>query len=297
MKRNFRLVLLGMVVGCVLFASQAFAASLLAGGANNELFYYNYELLFDANGNQVDLKTDYQRGILEGDYFVGILNIQNNDVDGDTFWAQVLGGDQVSGIFVQKVVDTAAGTTASEVRLTMSNADRLSFTLLDSSTLDLTGLIQVGEMFALYQDTAPGMTNFESNGTVQDDVAKATDGDLLISLGVVETTDYFYSYVDDGVTLNNFGGRAFGGLSVIENNTGFSSFVGIDDPDENEIDELAEVIMSSEIEQNPAYASNRSPWQIRSNDPATISPVPEPSTVILLGAGLIGLGFVARKRR
>lgn len=296
MKRNFRLVLLGMVVGCALFASQAFASTFLAGNADNELFFNNYELLFDGNGNQVDLQTNFLRGVLPGDYFMGILNIQNNDVAGTTFWAQVLGGDQVSGIFVQKVVATAAGTTPTEVRLTMTNTDRLGFTLLDSSALDLTGRIAVGEMFALYQDTAPGMTNFESNGTVQDDVAKSTDGDKILAFSVVKTTDYFYSYVDSGVPLNdNFGGRAFGGMTVTYPTD--IPFVALNDPDENEINTAAEVIMSSEIEQNPAFQTGASPWQIRSNDPATLHPIPEPSTVILLGAGLIGLGFVARKRR
>jgi len=297
-------ILLALVAGLVLLASQASASAVFVNGTYNELFFNNFELLFDSDGNQIDLVTDYQRGILPGDYFMGIINVQNVDSGGLTHWYSSP-TDQFTGVFVQKVTSIAypdpftGSTTYSHI--SMTNTDKLSFTLLDSTVIDLTGIINTGEMFALYRDSS---TQFESNGSIADDIAKATDGDLLMTAGIALDTDYFYSHVGLYVPLVQFDGRAFGGLSIMRDNSGTYMWMPIDDIDENEIGTMAQLILTSELEQNrnhTQYATTDprwSPWQLRSNDPATMFPVvPEPSTFILFGAGLVGLGVIARRRR
>jgi cysteine-rich repeat protein len=100
-----------------------------------------------------------------------------------------------------------------------------------------------------------------------------------MAYGSSDDDGYFYSHPSLPLPLVNFTGEAWGGLNVIVNNTGFA-FAGINDPSELEMDILIPNLLnnlhlSSELEGNPDAIGGNSPWDIRSNDPAHMFPVPE----------------------
>jgi len=289
-KMSFVLVVL---LFCVV--PQVFAAPILSGGVLNYLEYHNYELAFDANGDQLDL-TDpaiVARQIKEGDTFVGIMNIDNTS----TGWL-TSAAEEVTGVFAQ----TVTGVTQEQIGLVptfhlefnaVADANK-NFTLLDGSSLNLSPYLATGEMMTMYRDTTG---NFTQYGDLLTSFATAVDGDLWMSLGEVESTDYAYSHADIGQPLNLFSADAWMGLSVMQNNTGFAGFLLTQDFTELEKGGIAEVVMASAILRNDAYATGSSDWMLRSRDPAKLTPVPEPTTFLLLGAGLMGLGYFSRKRR
>lgn len=300
-------ILLVFLLSCV-FSTSASAYVILDIGELNKLYFQNVELQFDSDGKQVDLADPdviNNRDIQIGDTFVGILNAQDVTVGGDLFWEKDSSGDdaiQVSGIFAQKVVDVNLNTGL----IMLTTASQSSFTLLDDTTLDISSYLGTDEMFALYLDTADDgtftgySTNNEGNKTIQDNVAAATDSDTgaaWLTLGVSDlSTDYAYSYATLGAVLNYFSAETHSGLSVVTNNTGYV-FDLVNDTAEALYDTDVEVAFTAEIEQNNDFAQGTSKWQLSSNDPAIMKPVPEPGTFFLFGLALLGLSAVTREKK
>jgi len=301
-----RLVLF-LILPVLLFASPSFAYNILSGGADNSVYFANQELLFDIDGNQVDLGTveGIARGVKVGDVFMGIINAQNVNVAGATYWnslSTIPGFNRnVSGIFAQEVTKVQPITGEYSALITMGNTTRFDFTLSDATTVDISSVLAAGEMMAFYvdYDTDGDFSAYKTNGTIQDDIGVATDsesGTAWLTAGLVETTDYSYSYTTLGTALGEFSAEAYAGLSIMTNNTGFNIFELVNDQGEDLYNTDVGLAFTSEIEKNQDYPGN-SPWQITSNDPAFMHPVPEPTTFLLLGAGLMGLGYYSRKRR
>lgn len=321
MKRKATLFLAGLAAAVTMGATTASAQPLI-GFENNDFFYVNFESAFDADGNHKALSE--ANPLVVGDHFFGIFNIQNISVGANpSHWFQS-GTDQISGVFAQRVesvyippvADPFDPAQTNLVHVTLGLPTISSFTR-GADTASTVGLLGPGEMFSLYHQTGGGTTVFEANGTMADDLAKATDGTKFFSLGfspgadlnyetLADNTGFFYSHANLPGPLLNFTGEAWGGLNVVFNGTGFPTFLGLNDPSENEMGWtvpfvtplFTDVILSSELEPNPTSISfgGISPWDLRSNDPGTIHPTPEPSTMVLLGAGLLGLGAYTRKK-
>ena len=58
---------------------------------------------------------------------------------------------------------------------------------------------------------------------------------------------------------------------------------------------FTDIIGTSELTINQAWTLGNTPWIFQSNDPLDGLPVPEPASLILFGAGLLGL-YATRKR-
>lgn len=285
-----------LIVSLILVFSSMFSQAIgeLTPGDENVIFYRNFENVYDANGMYVESGT---RELVVGDHLFGIINAQNINVGGTTTWFQSA-TDQITGIFAQRIeaiflpdtYDLTGGQTLPHIVL---GPPTITLFCKMGDCVSTMGFLGPGEMFAFFRQTSAGTTPFEYNGTIADDVAKATDGALWLTLGYSAGMDstygtadddgYFYSHVSLGAPLINFTGETWGQLDAIQNNTGYL-FAGINDPNELEIDLLIsgfsggllnDIHLSSELELNPdsVLLGGNSPWDIRSNDPASMYPV------------------------
>ena len=266
------LVVLGvLMVGIGGMLPQASAVQLMMF-EDNELYYLNHEAVFDRDGNYVE--PDPNRGILEGDHFVGIISVQNVDVGGSNLWMQSP-TDQLSGIFAQevKLIANAPGVAdpfdptglQTLPHLVLGPAARTTFTDFGGNSFDISPWLTPGnnEIMSFWTQTGAGTTTYESNGAILDDIQKATDTNRLdaggnpipwVTLGYGNGADgiwgpaqdaagnwyndddgYFYSHNALDVVLANFTGEAWAGLDAIVNNTGYA-FSGLNDPNELEMD-------------------------------------------------------------
>jgi hypothetical protein len=313
MKKYAILLIFFMVlgVGNIIMQSEAGAAPVLTADVDNDLFFQNVEVIYRPSAscgvgeclafNPANDPVGWQRvipinslGVGTGDraqvadVIVGIINVQNIEApSGVPTWSMNIASDQLSGYFAQRI----AAITLNDPALGIEH-------LTLDSAIDPWGILPAGTMFALYVDDGAGFSAYETNGTILDDIGKAINGSLFGTL--TEVGGYAYGHVDIDLALSNFSDQeAFVALNFIINNTGFG-YLGLNDINENEVGGLFllnDLIGTSELEVNPAYLTGGSPWPFRSNDPVTEHPVPEPSTMLLLGSGLLGLGFYARRKK
>lgn len=311
MKRKIGLLFLVLLL--LVVTSSAQASVLIAG--QNKIFYNNYETVFRADplsGEYYEIdQTAGPVNIDIGDIFVGIINIQDiTDVNNQVIWDNP-NGDQITGVFSQIVTDISPGGSGIIVDINPTSVN--TFTTL-AGDIFTTGLSD-NEMFELFYD-AGGSTPFTTGGTIAASIAAAMDGTSWMVLGDADSPvvdgDTFnkageeYGWTDAttfGTPFVNFNGDSYFGLSVLAFEGVVNDFIGVpllNDPTETRFNSDVEFYANSELTVNPDFVGfnprGTSQWVFESNDPARVSVVPEPTTALLLGIGLLGAaGFVRRR--
>ena len=318
-KIEFLAVILCLMIGVGMMASPAGAD--VIGLGINEIHFYNYETLFtpvewDTQGNVTKYKEVDFTGLVStiepGDILLGIIGVQDVITNGSLYWV-FSAADQLSGVFAQKVAEVippdngvpagnpTPGGNQYDIINDWDNQPRIIFEAANTTatfetltnetfTLGLLGLAG-NEMIALYHDT--GATPLETNGSIVDDIAKATDGSLWATFGYnvggeagmtdnqpagdSDDNGYYYSYTSlFGLPVNDFVGESWAGLDAIQNNTGYPLSPSLNDPGEGEMDVVIAglanaLFLSSEFEMYPGWLGSgmgTSPWVFASNDPA-----------------------------
>jgi hypothetical protein len=299
MKKLYGFLMLLLILAVAAPAVQAFP-SLNSGDTG--IYYTNREVVYraDVNGDyhELDFTDSNNVPILTpGDIFVGILNVQNFDdlTAGATYWNSLAGADELSGILAQEItsiVPAPGGPAGTTLQINLGAASTDTFTTLAGDTFS-TGLTG-SETMKLYADD--NITQFNSNGTIVEDIADAIDGTPWMTLSQL-STDYAFTYITpQGTGVDDFLGRSFLGYSVTDFYVPGTTFTGVTDP---EVGVTVDFYANSELEGHDQWtgAGGNSPWVFESNDPAFTATVPEPASFLLFGLGLLGFTAIARKKR
>lgn len=258
-----------------------------------------------------------------GDIFIGVIAIGKifNNVEGTTWNADDVpagGIDNFTGYFAQEVVSKAAES---------ATVDHITLGAL--SVPDPFGKLLAGEMFRLWVDdgAAPPATPFERNGTILDDITKATDGTFFGSFGLgvglcdepTCTAGFAYTHIDDSLTGANIEGNGFLALNSLVHGPAWTlgNLAPINAFGENEVGGFdlppvtgncigaiigatcTEFFADFELVVNDdgPIAGGNSPWLFENNDPIRFYVVPEPTSLALIGLGMLGAGVASRRKQ
>ncbi len=271
------LIIAFVLVAALTFSIKDAAAVTFAGGQINDIYFNNAE-------NWVDTNSDQQVSV--GDYFYGILHVQN--VDGrsaGTVWNEdnvTPGLDTFTGYFLTDVTGVSFHGGV-QPHITLGTYTGVGG---DPNSILSAGELDSGVVLKMWTDAATKWT--DNGGNIGIDIARSTDGTVWATF--TANGGYWYSHAPliPPVGAGNTVGDSFLGLNLVTNNSGLA-FGLVDDPNENEINALVNLTGQSEIEVGSNY------WGFQSNDPV-FADIPEPGTMLLLGSGLIGLGFYARRK-
>lgn len=304
MKKMHVLVILAVAV--MLSASTAFAYP-IATDVYNGLFFRSSEVLLNNDGSNIGGVPT----ITAGDVFWGVLKLNeitnsDNDPSGQTGFAIWPGVPpaEVTGYFAIQVTDAVApgATVVLSNGNTVTNPDASQFLFIYAAATGLSGdpnnILQAGEAVRIFE----GAANY-NDLTQGSALSTATDGSLVSSMSLT----YWYNFAP--LTPIGVGdvSNAFAGLDYVINPF---SVLQVNDPNEvlssqivsnnlAGIGENVDIWFNSEINrnaQNPGLTVGPTqPMHFGDNDPAVQFPIAEPSTLLLLGVGL--LGFATRRRR
>lgn len=287
MKKFYRNFAAAFIVTAILFTSvSAFAFPILANELNG-VFFRNSESLID---------RDRSGTVSVGDVFWGVMSVQNIVAPTDVFgqsgpdiWRTGDVPQEITGYFATEVTYAGVATNPLNVPYEIQ---------FGPTTNDPYSLLSNNEAILIFEDT---VDNYDDT-TQTLGHATATDGTLAFSLGFTDADTYWYTpnLTEEAITMpGTIGkvGESYAGLDFIQLPT--FGFDDVNDPSELWYDTFVNFWFNSEIFDKGIFGTPNTAdaFHFGSNDPAVFFPVPEPSTFLLLGAGILGILVVGRKRK
>lgn len=265
---------------CLCSAAPALAGPVLLPGMNNTLTFTSAQNVVDAGAP----------GASVGDLFYGILNVTNVRAGGVERWdaQNVVGStpiDSFSGYYLAEVKSIFTAFPSSTPYAAAISLGPVSGSVVDPFGRFSATELAAGAMVKLFVDDGAAATAFEVNGTILDDITKATDGTQWGTLGFTGANDYWNALV-----FKNGRILGLGGLGFIANSTGFG-LLPIGDPTCAScapVDLYFSTVAS--------VGSGPGAWQFIGANDGNLHPVPEPSVLFLAFAGLVGM-YWGRNRK
>ena len=282
-----------IVAAMVLTSANAFAFPAVAGQYNG-VFFKNSELFYDNDDDGLISPGDWFQGVIQLNGIIAAGTDESGQT-GSNIWP-VAGAPptavepfEITGYFLQEVTQVIPGAGC---------IGTIIFGL--STTVDPLGVLNVGagEVLQIFESNTLNF-NDSTQGTA---FATAIDGTPTFSLGFVDGDNYWYT---PNVALDPFAleanegvGTTYSGLDYIDQPAW--QYNDVNDPNEAFFDTWVNFWFNSEIFKlgnvDLAFGDDLA-MHFGSNDPGVHFPVPEPSTFMLLGAGLLGILFVGMKRK
>lgn len=251
-------------------------------------FFYGQNLISDNSAEYLINNAGGATTLDIGDVLKGVFDIGTVEPVGSPLSSRPIGSagvNELTGTFEAMVVAKAGGPGA--------------WSFVFAPTAAFMGAYGPGAMVALYEDTTP---DYNREGTIAAGLASATDGALWMILGMTGSGAEYWvanTFTDDvtvaGAIPLPFNGGTFNvALGILANASGLT-FTQV--PAFNPLTATVGLVDIAGSGSILGKGGSGTSFDVFDNVDFTANVVPEPTSMLLLGTGLLGAGLVGRRRK